>query len=278
MKLRTISASIFALLIFFSCNEVKNETGKDQEIGISKPLKWDYIGESGPKYWSKLESDSYCDGLHQSPINIIDLETSPGNFLGNIEGMIYEKETTIKSLTNNGHTIQYNFDGNLNTFDYKGKKYKMKQFHFHSPSEHTVNGVRYPLEVHLVHHCEESDSYVVFALLVQQGEPDPTFVFLEDYLPVKVGETIEINEGYNLGSTVSDIFGMDAVEVFTYNGSLTTPPCTQDVLWIVVKNASSASADQIEVLESLMPKNNYRDTQPINDRVIHHETITELFD
>lgn len=280
MKTKAILASLLVLLIYVSCENPKGKSNSEQSEQSeqkSEHAKWDYSGESGPEHWAQLEQDSECDGLHQSPINIIDVETSPGNFLGKIDEMIYEDETTIRSITNNGHTIQYNFDGDLNTMEYEGKKFKMIQFHFHALSEHTINGVRYPLEIHLVHHCEETDSYIVLALLVQQGEPDPTFTFLDNYLPIQVGETLEINESYNLGSKVSDIFGMDSVDVFTYEGSLTTPPCTQDVLWIVVKNASSASPAQIEALQSLMPKNNYRDTQEINDRVIHHEKMIELF-
>lgn len=277
--MKTISKIIAMLFILAlsACITSEKKATQEQEVSSTKNLKWDYIGESGPRYWSQLESGSECDGLHQSPINIVGIESTPGTNLDRINIMDFEEETTITSITNNGHTIQYNFNGELNKVQFENHEYQMKQFHFHAPSEHTINGVRYPLEIHLVHHSEETNSYIVFALLVEQGESDPTFEFLEKHLPIQVGETKEINDRYNLGSTVSDVFGMDAAEVYTYNGSLTTPPCTEDVLWIVMKNASSASASQIEVLKDLMPKNNYRDIQPTNDRAIYHETMTELF-
>lgn len=279
MKIKSTILLLFLALFTLACSSsnVDETHTAHQPKEFTSKHKWNYIGESGPEYWAQLESESECDGHNQSPINIVDIETKQGVFLEHITELEFEDETTITSLTNNGHTIQYNFNGDLNTIKFENKEYKMKQFHFHSPSEHTINGVRYPLEIHLVHHCEETDAYVVFAMLVQQGVSDPTFDFLEQYLPVHVGETKPINSTYNLGYKVSDIFGMDSVDVYTYKGSLTTPPCTEDVLWIVMKNASSASASQIELLENLMPKNNYRNTQPINDRVISKETITELF-
>lgn len=127
----------------------------------------------------------------------------------------------------------------------------------------------------MVHHSEESNSYIVFAALVQQGEANPTFTFLENYLPIQEGETKEINKSFNFGSTTSDIFEMDSVNLYTYQGSLTTPPCAEDVIWIVMKEVSSASAEQIELLQRLMPKNNYRETQPINGRKAYREIITD---
>ena len=259
-----------------SCKNPNNTSNKTENS--LNNIKWNYTGESGPEYWAQLESDSECGGKHQSPINILEIESTPGNSLDKITELNYEDSTNLNSITNNGHTIQYNFDGELNKFVYEDNVYKMKQFHFHSPSEHTLNGVRYPLEIHLVHHNEESNSYVVFAFLVQQGESDPIFTFLEKFLPIKEGETKKISATYNLGTTVQDVFSTDSVEAFTYEGSLTTPPCTEDVHWIVFKNASTASASQIKMLADLMPKNNYRDIQPINDRIIYRETITELFE
>ena len=268
----------FALTILISltgCDSSNKNKSTDKNKETPSHSKWDYTGESGPEHWAELESDSDCGGLHQSPINIIDIQTIPGEIAEGISDIQYEDMTTIESITNNGHTIQYNFNGDLNVIGYKNKQYKMKQFHFHSPSEHTINGVRYPLEIHMVHHSEESNSYIVFAALVQQGEADPTFTFLESYLPINEGETKEINKSFNFGSTTSEIFGMDSVDLYTYHGSLTTPPCTEEVIWVVMKNASSASAKQIELLQKLMPKNNYRETQPINDREVYREIITD---
>ena len=275
MKLYFNLVLVVTVCILTGCIDSKNKHEKKNKLESKQHHKWDYSGESGPEFWAELEAGSDCSGKHQSPINIIDIETKPRNIIEHISEIEYEDKTTIKSITNNGHTIQYNFNGELNVIGFKKNKYKMEQFHFHSPSEHTINGVRYPLEIHLVHHSEETNSYIVLAVLVQQGEPDETFTFLEKYLPVKENETKEINDSYYLGSTISELFGADSLSVYTYEGSLTTPPCTEDVIWIVMKDASTASHSQIELLQKLMPNNNYRNTQPINDRIIYHEVLTD---
>ena len=275
MKNKIFFYALTVLISITGCDSSNKNKSTDNNEEAPLHSKWDYTGESGPEHWTELESDSDCGGLNQSPINIIDIQTIPGEITESISDIQYEDMTTIESITNNGHTIQYNFNGDLNIIGYKNKQYKMKQFHFHSPSEHTINGVRYPLEIHMVHHSEESNSYIVFAALVQQGEADPTFTFLESYLPINEGETKEINKSFDFGSTTSEIFGMDSVDLYTYHGSLTTPPCTEEVIWVVMKNASSASAEQIELLQRLMPKNNYRETQPINDRKVYHEIIAD---
>lgn len=275
MKNRNNLFVFFVFLSLLGCNNSSENKSTNNKKETAHHSKWDYTGESGPEHWAELESGSDCSGQHQSPINIIDIQTIPGEITKGISDIQYEDMTTIKSITNNGHTIQYDFNGDLNVIGYKNRQYKMKQFHFHSPSEHTINGVRYPLEIHMVHHSEETNSYIVFAVLVQQGVADPTFTFLEKYLPIREGETKEINKSFDFGSTTSEIFGMDSVDLYTYHGSLTTPPCTEEVTWVVMKNASSASAEQIELLQRLMPKNNYRATQPINDRNVYHEIIAE---
>lgn len=272
---KTMIVRLMSLLIFVVVIGCQSEPKVDGTETV-KESNWDYIGETGPEHWSKLEIDSDCDGIRQSPINLIEMDVIEGDHLEQISIVEYENETTIESITNNGHTIQYNFNAEKNIIEYQGKNYKMKQFHFHSPSEHTINGIRYPLEIHLVHHHEETNSYVVFALMVQQGLPDSTFNFLEKHLPVESGKTKVIKDTYDLGSTVPEIFGLDSLEVFTYTGSLTTPPCTEEVLWIVVKNASSASASQIDMLIELMPKNNYRDIQDTNGRKITMEILKDL--
>ena len=273
MKLNIIV--ILTLFALIGCNNGSEKSSAEKEAKSSTHHEWDYSGESGPDAWAELESGSDCGGLHQSPINIIDIQTKPGTIVERISEIQYEEKTTIKSITNNGHTIQYNFNGDLNVIGYKEKEYKMKQFHFHSPSEHTLNGVRYPLEIHMVHHSEESNSYIVFAVMVQQGQPDSTFTFLKRHLPVNEGETKEVNESYDFGSTISETFEVDSINVYAYQGSLTTPPCTESVLWVVMKDVGSASAIQIELLQKLMPNNNYRETQPLNDRTIYLETISD---
>jgi carbonic anhydrase len=127
----------------------------------------------------------------------------------------------------------------------------------------------------MVHHSEATNSYIVIAILVEQGEPDPAFDFLEKNLPIYVGETKEVNSNYYFGSTFPEMYGKDTLNIYSYQGSLTTPPCTESVLWIVIKDPTYASASQIEILQKLMPKNNYREVQPLNGRPIYSEIILD---
>ena len=274
MKTKFLFA-IIPLFFFLGCGLNSKKKSIEIESKSSAHEKWSYTGESGPEYWAQLEDQSVCDGKNQSPVNISDIDVKPGNLVQNSLDLSYQDITTIKSITNNGHTIQYNFDSNGDFVSLHDNQYKLKQFHFHSPSEHTINGVRYPLEIHMVHHSEESNSYIVMAMLAVQGEPDPAFDFLEKYLPINVGETKEINGKYYFGSTFQEMYGIDTLNLYTYEGSLTTPPCTESVLWLVIKDLTYASASQIEILQNLMPKNNYREVQPLNGRLIYNEIVED---
>ena len=269
---------LFAIIIlFFHSGCQFNNGNKSIEIESmpSSHEKWSYTGESSPEHWAELEDQSVCNGQHQSPVNIIDIDIRQGNLVKDSLDLSYQDITTIKSITNNGHSIQYNFDADSNHVSLHGNLFKLKQFHFHSPSEHTINGRHYPLEIHLVHHSETTNSYIVMAMLVEQGEPAPAFDFLEKHLPINVDQTKEINSNYYFGSTFHEMYGKDTLNIYSYEGSLTTPPCTETVLWVIVKDPTFASESQIEILQKLMPKNNYRNVQPLNGRLIYKEIIVD---
>ena len=274
MKTKFLFA-ILTLFFFSGCQFFDKNKSTEIESKPSSHEKWSYTGESGPEHWAELEDQAVCDGQHQSPVNISDIDIKPGKLIQESLDLSYQEVTTIKSITNNGHTIQYNFDANSNLVSLHDKQYKLKQFHFHSPSEHTINGTHSPLEIHLVHHSEATNSYIVIAILVQQGEPDDAFDFLEKYLPIHVGETKEINSKYYFGSTFSEMYGKDTLNIYTYEGSLTTPPCTESVLWVVIKDPAYASKSQIVMLQKLMPKDNYREVQSLNGRLIYNEIIED---
>lgn len=153
-----------------------------------------------------------------------------------------------------------------NTITYDGGNYLLKQFHFHSPSEHTINGVRYPLELHMVHYDSDSGEYLVFAIMAQQGDASETFEFLEQFLPLKQGETKTVNKSQKLSYALNE--SIDGA-LYNYRGSLTTPPCTEKVNWFVLEKPISVSEEQIKMLSIAMPVNNYRDIQPLNGRKIN---------
>ncbi len=217
---------------------------------------WSYSGETGPEHWAEIEVDSDCNGKFQSPINIVKYKEN-----GNLKAidLYYADETRIHDVTNNGHSIQYNFE----TGDYilvNGLKYDLKQVHFHEPSEHTIDGVRYPLEMHLVH-MDDSGQYTVISVMAKEGEGSIPFDFLESFLPLKAGESKKVDRPFNMNDNLPEL-----KDYFFYTGSLTTPPCTEGVNWYIFKEPITVSLEQVDLLKNLMPINNYRNEQPHNGR------------
>lgn len=262
------SILFLVVLMFFSCQEKKKKTDIETEVGKqesaeankSKSKHWSYMGETGPEYWAELEKDSACNGDQQSPIDIITVEAIADSSLSPIS-IHYSENVKLHDITNNGHSIQYNFDMG----DYimvNDTKYNLIQFHFHEASEHTINGVRYPLEMHLVHISDENKIAVLGIMAIEGANSEP-FAFLEKHLPVQMGETKKINTDFNLSMNLPE-----DKSYYTYEGSLTTPPCTQSVSWFVFKNSITIAKEQVNQLKALMPMNNYRTEQALNNRKV----------
>lgn len=258
--IQQIALITLVVLLFQSCKESKKSTKVSEEN-----KEWSYSGETGPKYWNDLLIGSDCGGKKQSPININTNNTVELEMNLNFSDFHYTKTTKINSVTNNGHTIEYDFDSGNNTIVFEGKEYTLKQFHFHSPSEHKINGVQYPLEMHLVHYNKKTNDYLVFALMAEQGDSSPTFNFLEKFLPLAVNETKKVNSNYKFEEKMEKYKNST---FYFYEGSLTTPPCTEKVKWFILKEPLTVSEEQIKVLQNSMPIDNFRDIQPINERKI----------
>lgn len=176
----------------------------------------------------------------------------------------YEPDTVIESVANNGHTVQYNFERGRDYAVVDGTRYDLIQVHFHAPAEHTINGVRYPIELHLVHASTDGD-YLVYSVMGEQGPAAPAFEFLGRFLPVAPGETKQVSVAHSF-ETEADL-EQDEV-IFVYEGSLTTPPCSERVLWMIFREPLTLAPEQIDQLQALMPADNYRGTQPLNGRVV----------
>lgn len=265
MKLN-VGVLIIMILTISSCIQHENRPGINPQSPMldSNHLEdskhWTYQGETGPQYWTEIEKKSDCGGLKQSPINIINIDTKIDEALRPLE-IYYSNDVKIHDVNNNGHTIQYNFEKG----DYlilNDEKYNLKQIHFHEASEHTINGVRYPLEMHMVH-LSEDDKIAVLGIMAIEGESSEPFTFLEHYLPIHPGETITINSKFDLNLNLPK-----NKDYYTYLGSLTTPPCSETVQWFIFKDPISISLEQVKLLKVLMPLNNYRIEQPLNNRVV----------
>ena len=262
MKTRTIiTIALFAMaVITVSCKSQKYKA-KDEVSSVHKEkLHWSYQGETGPEHWAEFEKDSDCGGNYQSPINIINTDAEVDNTLKGLDTH-YATNTKIHEVVSNGHSIQYNFESG-NYLNYKGDRYNLKQIHFHEASEHTIDGIRYPMVIHMVH-VSNKNQFVVLAVMVKEGENSAPFKFLENYLPLVKGQTKPINASFDLNKILPKDKGY-----FNYVGSLTTPPCTEGVNWFVFKSPITISSGQVKELQKIMPLNNYRNEQALNGRII----------
>lgn len=199
-------------------------------------------------------------GLSQSPINIRSHSAETG---GSQHSVHVNYKQSSEKIVNKGHTIEVDYDeGSTITFD--GKVYNFKQFHFHTPSEHLVDGVTYPMEMHMVHTLEGHDAtYLVIGVLFKEGEPNAFLDEFISYIPTEAGRT-EMPEKAHVD--INDVFDGDD-EYYTYQGSLTTPPYTEAVRWGVLKRIHEASPEQIALFNRL-EGNNARHIQALNARPV----------
>ena len=209
----------------------------------------------GPRYWGTLSPEfAACStGTQQSPINI------PADSLVNAGELALSYEPTPLTIVNNGHTIEVEYEPG-STFDVAGTTFTLSQFHLHSESEHTLADARLPMELHLVHKSADG-RLAVIGVLVKVGAENAAWVPVLDNMPAKEGEPEHI-AGVSIDAT--DLLPADK-SYYRYNGSLTTPPCTEGVNWFVMKNPVELSQAQIDQFRAIY-QDNYRPAQPLNGR------------
>ena len=218
---------------------------------------WNYSGAQGPSHWGDLKPDfAACKtGHRQSPIDIRDTRKA------DLPPIQFDYKPSPLHIVDDGHTIMINY-GPGSYITVGGKTYQLKQFHFHRPSEEKIHGESYDMEAHLVHADQEGNLAVV-AILLQSGGENPLVQKLWDHLP-KEKKKEEL-----LDSVEIDVTGLLPVDssYYTFPGSLTTPPCSENVAWFVLKHPVVISAAEIEQFGRLYP-NNARPTQAQYDRVV----------
>ncbi|WDE08773.1 carbonic anhydrase family protein [Thalassomonas viridans] len=218
---------------------------------------WEYKGKHGAEHWGDLTSAfSTCkNGVNQSPIDI------SSTIDANLPALDIRYQASNVSLLNNGHTIQANIAGK-NTFKNDAGQFDLKQFHFHSPSENTVNGKSYPLEMHFVH-SDESGNLAVIGVMFEQGNENQALAGLWQDMPAEKHKPVPL-----AGRFESKQLLPKNKDYFRFNGSLTTPPCSEGVRWFVMQEPLQASSTQIEKFRSVMPGDTNRPVQSVNARVV----------
>jgi carbonic anhydrase len=236
----------------------KAEAAKDKtNKADAHEVHWAYEGKEGPENWGKLKSDfATCDsGRNQSPINIEETIDAPLKPLKGIQ------KNAVKEIFNNGHTVQANFkQGNMLLLDNVG--YQMKQVHFHAPSENTIHGQSFPLEAHFVH-ADSKGNLAVIGVMFKEGAANAGLEKLWQQMPKEVSAPFPLKAKV----TASELMP-DNRDYFRFSGSLTTPPCSEGVRWILLKTPMTASKAQIEAFEAAVKHHNNRPVQAMNGRVV----------
>lgn len=218
---------------------------------------WFYGGIGGPEKWGDLNPNwATCKtGKNQSPIDIYE------TIKGNLPKLELLRATNAIDIVHNGHTVQINTESNAGV-KIDGETFTMEQFHFHTPSENLLNGRSYPIEIHFVHANKEGQLAVI-AVMVTEGEINPTINKILSLAPKEINNIYRIEENLQLESLLPK-----DTHYYRYSGSLTTPPCSEGVIWIVMKQPAHMSNEQIKKLTTLLKGNNNRPPQPLNGRQV----------
>ncbi|ATO18352.1 carbonic anhydrase [Acinetobacter sp. LoGeW2-3] len=214
---------------------------------------WDY--KQTHQWGSLSQKYAACNSVNQSPINI------ENTVKAELQPLKFSYDTLIQSIQNNGHTVQVDFaQGGVLELD--GEQFELKQFHFHSPSENQIKGKSYPLEIHLVHANAKGELAVV-GMMYEQGKENPMLERMWKHLPKQKGEKVVLSKPQSVNGMLPQ-----NKEYYRFSGSLTTPPCSEGVRWVMMKEIQTASKQQIKQFTDLMGHPNNRPIQPLNGRVI----------
>ena len=220
---------------------------------------WTYLGEDGPEHWGELSPEfrMCAEGRNQSPVNLV------ADVHANLPELEFEYYSSTINEINNGHTIQQNvLPGGFLRIPERNLAAELKQFHFHSPSEHKVNGQSFAMEMHFVHATENGD-FVVVGVLIAEGAEHPVLKLLWSFMPENTGDTSQ----EAIGIEDTDLLPPTR-DYFVYGGSLTTPPCSEGVKWVVLKTPIEASSEQIAIFKDRVGAVTNRPIQPNNARLI----------
>ena len=218
---------------------------------------WSYSGEGAPSHWGELDPEfaSCASGKSQSPIDL------PRSAKGENKPLRFEYRPGGTRIVNNGHTVQVEYaPGSTLVID--GQPYELKQFHFHAPSENTIAGKHYPMEGHLVH-ADKDGHLAVVAVMFSEGKPNPAVETLWANMPAKESEEHAFTQPLDASALLPA-----GRHYYRFAGSLTTPPCSEGVTWIVLSQPVTVSRKQLAAFTHTMGHANNRPVQPLNARKV----------
>lgn len=255
-------AGILAVGLLAGCggddDDATTDADTTTEEQAAEPPPFSYAGATGPGNWGSIDpSYATCsEGESQSPIDLTNAQIAT-------EDLQVSYQPAEIELENNGHTVEGEYPaGSSITLD--GTEYELTQFHFHSPGEHLIDGRRFPIEFHFVNEAED-ESKAVLGVMATEGKENPAFTEIVKAVPQKEGETKPVEGEVNAGDLLPA--DPDSAVRWFYEGSLTTPPCTEGVPWTVYNQPIELSADQIAAYQAAFDGNN-RPVQALNGREV----------
>jgi carbonic anhydrase len=232
--------------------KAKTENAGEHGVGTAsatsmvslRDVHWSYQGDGGPLNWGKLNAaNAKCDlGDRQSPIDIRD------GIRVDLDPIAFDYKPSRFTVVDNGHTIQVNM-GAGNYINVLGHNYELVQFHFHKPSEERVNGKSFEMVAHLVHKDADGKLAVV-AVLIERGKGHSLVQQVWNNLPLEKNDPVQPLTAIDMNQILPV-----KRDYYTYMGSLTTPPCSEGVLWLVMKEPIEISPDQLAIFSRLYPMN-----------------------
>jgi carbonic anhydrase len=232
--------TIATVAVFGACAS-SGEHGEADDQGHA--VHWGYDEDDGPERWAELSPDwTLCaEGQRQSPVDLSGAVVG-GSFSLNRDykpaGLRATRNEHVVDVLDNGHTIQVTYDEG-STLEVDGLEFELLQYHFHSPSEHTIHGRHAPGELHLVHQSADGDLAVI-GVLMRVGAHNPALALIVDNLPSEPGETVHLE---HVTIDIDELLPTDK-RYYRYTGSLTTPPCWEDVRWFVMVEPIELSEEQ----------------------------------
>ncbi len=241
-----------------ACCVMPESTVVPEEKAVPHTASWGYEGNNGPEHWGSLAPEyATCQsGVSQSPIDLTD------NTQAQRHDLEFHYAPSPLEVFHNGHTLHIDYapGSRLITGD---QEYELLQFHFHHLSEHTIDGVPADMELHLVHRDTRGQLAVV-GIFLTEGPQNEFLQRLWRNLPRQAGQK-RLVEGDT--GNITDMLPAEQA-YFSYTGSLTTPPCTENINWFVFRSPVAVSAEQIAQFAELFP-NNARPTQPLQGRTVY---------
>ncbi len=233
------------------CENSENTPSQTEKVA------WGYEAENGPDVWGRLSPEYVlcAEGTRQSPIALANPTSAK------LPALVFNYRPTALNIHNNGHTIEVTPTAE-NRIEIDGTGYELLQFHFHAPAEHTMDGKSFDMEMHLVHKSKDG-TLAVIGVLIERGDDHAAFNPIWAHLPAAPGEMKHIE---NVTLNADDLLP-GVRRAYRYDGSLTTPPCSEGVKWFVLTTPIELSQAQITAFKAIVHKNN-RPVQALNGREI----------